>query len=191
MINDGGIELIMNKINSKNPTGKLTPELSNGISYFAYGSNLSLEQMNKRCPEYVKIGKGVLKNHKWIINSRGYANVIESPSDYVEGVVYRITKQGEIMLDKKEGVKLGCYEKKTLRILMGTFERECLVYVDPIVTEGIIKLDYAKKINQGIMDSKLSPHYIEKYLRKFIPDCSFDHYTEKIMQYLESHPYEN
>ena len=181
----------MSKINSKESIGKFTKELSDGILYFAYGSNLSLEQMNKRCPESVKIEKGILKNYKWIINSRGYANVIKSSSDYVEGVVFRITKHDECTLDKKEGVKLGCYEKKTLRILMGTFERECLVYVDPIVTEGKIKSDYAKKINQGIIDSKLSPHYIEKYLRKFIPDCSFDHYTEKIMQYLESHPYEN
>ena len=178
MINDGGIELIMNKINSKNPTGKLTPELSNGISYFAYGSNLSLEQMNKRCPEYVKIGKGVLKNHKWIINSRGDANVIESPSDYVEGGVYRITKQGEIMLDKKEGVKLGCYEKKIMTILMDNREYGCLVYVDPITNEGKIKSGYEKRINAGIVDSLLSPYYIEKYLRKFMPNCSFDKDTE-------------
>jgi gamma-glutamylcyclotransferase len=181
----------MKKMNSKESMDKFAQELSQGVLYFAYGSNLSLEQMNKRCPESVKIGKGILKNYMWIINSRGFANVVKSPLDYVEGTVYVISKQDEDTLDKKEGVKLGCYEKKTLRILMGTFERECLVYVDPIVTEGIIKLDYAQKINVGIIDSKLSPHYVEKYVQKFMPDCSFDHYTEKIMQYLESHPYEN
>jgi gamma-glutamylcyclotransferase (GGCT)/AIG2-like uncharacterized protein YtfP len=152
---------------------------------------MSLEQMNQRCPESVKIGKGILKNYMWIINSRGFANVVKSPSDYVEGTVYVISKQDEDTLDKKEGVKLGCYEKKTLKILMDTFEIECLVYVDPIVTEGKIKSDYAQKINVGIMDSKLSPHYVKKYVQKFMPDYSFDHHTRSIIQFLKGHPYEN
>lgn len=168
----------MNKTNSKESVGKLTKELPDGISYFAYGSNLSLKQMNKRCPNSVKIGKGILKNYKWIISSRGYANIVESSSDFVEGVVYRITKHDEDTLDKKEGVKLGCYKKKTMVILMDNYEHECLVYVDPITKEGKIKSRYEKRINAGIVDSLLSPYYIEKYIRKFIPDCSFDKDTE-------------
>jgi gamma-glutamylcyclotransferase len=168
----------MDKINSKESVGKLTRELSHGISYFAYGSNLSLEQMNKRCPNSVKIGKGVLENYKWIINSRGYANVIKSPSDYVEGIVYRITKHDENTLDEKEGVKKGCYEKKIMTILMDNREHECLVYVDPITDEGKIKSGYEKRINVGIVDSLLSPLYIEKYIREFMPDCSFDRDVE-------------
>ncbi|KAF7907216.1 uncharacterized protein EAF01_004803 [Botrytis porri] len=44
--------------------------------YFAYGSNLSLTQMQTRCPDSTYIGMGVLQNYRWIVNQRGYANVV-------------------------------------------------------------------------------------------------------------------
>ncbi|KAL1648495.1 hypothetical protein SLS58_002250 [Diplodia intermedia] len=52
--------------------------------YFAYGSNLWLDQMHRRCPSSVYLGVGRLHGSnssntgwRWIINERGYANVVE------------------------------------------------------------------------------------------------------------------
>ncbi|MCJ1246912.1 hypothetical protein MMC30_004123 [Trapelia coarctata] len=48
--------------------------------YFAYGSNLSLTQMHARCPSSTYVGIGRLQGYQWIINTRGYANVVPNPS---------------------------------------------------------------------------------------------------------------
>lgn len=48
--------------------------------YFAYGSNLSPEQMARRCPDSIFLGKATLRGHKWQINERGVANVVPVPT---------------------------------------------------------------------------------------------------------------
>ena len=48
--------------------------------YLAYGSNLSTTQMSQRCPESRLVGVAVLEGWRWIINERGYANIVEAPS---------------------------------------------------------------------------------------------------------------
>ena len=59
--------------------------------HFAYGSNLWFEQMDARCSDAMnRIGKGKLKDYRWIISSRGYANIVESKGDYVIGYVYEL-----------------------------------------------------------------------------------------------------
>ena len=70
--------------------------------YFAYGSNLSFAQMDSRCPENTQMGIGILHGYRWIISSRGYANVVKSDPDYVMGRIYKINKRDEESLDKKE-----------------------------------------------------------------------------------------
>ena len=63
--------------------------------YFAYGSNLSISQMDKRCPDNISLDIGRLNGYRWIISSRGYANVIESENDYVLGRIYKINNIDE------------------------------------------------------------------------------------------------
>ncbi|KAF7954986.1 uncharacterized protein EAE97_000245 [Botrytis byssoidea] len=60
--------------------------------YFAYGSNLSHAQMQTRCPDSTYVGMGILQNHRWIVNQRGYANIVfcgdsgvQSQSDFDAG----------------------------------------------------------------------------------------------------------
>ncbi|TKA64306.1 hypothetical protein B0A49_08227 [Cryomyces minteri] len=53
---------------------------SNMTLYFGYGSNLWLHQMARRCPDSTYKGIARLDGHRWIINKRGYANVVSVPS---------------------------------------------------------------------------------------------------------------
>ncbi|TRX89646.1 hypothetical protein FHL15_009396 [Xylaria flabelliformis] len=46
--------------------------------YFAYGSNLSTTQMRNRCPSSTPIGLAQLTGWTWIINERGYANIVQN-----------------------------------------------------------------------------------------------------------------
>ena len=83
--------------------------------YFAYGSNLHLAQMAKRCPESRYLGRGILPGFKWQINTRGYANVIISEGDHVEGLCFLLSQRDEERLDVSEGVPRA-YEKQPMKI---------------------------------------------------------------------------
>ena len=138
---------------------------------FAYGSNLSFLQMNKRCPDNIRLNVGRLNGYRWIISNRGYANVIKSENDFVLGRIYKISKRDEARLDKSEGVKLinSGYDKKTLPIIVDGVSCDCLVYVDPIEQEGPPKDEYINRINLGLADSEFPTEYVEKYIRPKIP----------------------
>ena len=135
------------------------------IMYFAYGSNMCIRQMNERCPDNSKIGIGQLSGYRWIISTRGYANVVKSSNDDVWGVIYEISIQDEAKLDGYEGVSTKCYLKENLDILIDRRIKNCLTYVDPITEIGIPSYTYSNTINEGILDSKLPEEYVEKYLR--------------------------
>ena len=135
------------------------------IMYFAYGSNMCIRQMNERCPNNSKIGIGQLSGYRWIISTRGYANVVKSSNDDVWGVIFKISIQDEAKLDGYEGVSTKCYLKENLDILIDRRIKNCLTYVDPITEIGIPSYTYSNTINEGILDSKLPEEYVEKYLR--------------------------
>ncbi|PQE12443.1 AIG2 family protein [Rutstroemia sp. NJR-2017a BVV2] len=84
--------------------------------YFAYGSNLHLAQMAKRCPESRYLGIGKLRNYRWQINTRGFANVINSPGEEVWGLCFLLSREDERRLDRNEGVSTGAYEKSLIPI---------------------------------------------------------------------------
>jgi len=105
---------------------------SNSTIYFGYGSNLWRQQMEQRCPHSEYKGVARLNDYKWLINERGYANVVEIsrhkssetkedlpvPSvkayeDEVWGLVYTLQPSDEARLDRNEGVPVA-YTKEWL-----------------------------------------------------------------------------
>ncbi len=77
--------------------------------YFAYGSNMSSEQMRERCPNSKYLGYGFIKNYKIDftrmsqIREGGVADIIHSEDDTVWGVFYNLTEDDLVSLDTKEG----------------------------------------------------------------------------------------
>ncbi|CAM1502085.1 Fc.00g040690.m01.CDS01 [Cosmosporella sp. VM-42] len=91
--------------------------------YFAYGSNLHLKQMKKRCPNSKFIGCARLSNYRWQINERGYANVVEAEGRWVDGLVYEIDQKDEARLDINEGVSKNAYTKRHMPVLLRRAQR--------------------------------------------------------------------
>ena len=152
----------------------MTPTL-----YFAYGSNLWLQQMERRCPSSKLLGLAKLRHWVWIISERHYANIIPSPipdsDDHVYGLVFELTPEDEDELDIYEGVPTA-YVKRYMEVeMLGTPERkvDALVYVDiERAGESTPYSEYIGRINNGIDDALklgLPVEYVEKYIRKFIP----------------------
>jgi hypothetical protein len=55
-----------------------------GLLYFAYGSNLSTTQMKQRCPRSTPLGLAHLPGWMWMINERGYANIVQNTHEISE-----------------------------------------------------------------------------------------------------------
>ena len=86
--------------------------------YFAYGSNLWLEQMAVRCPASTYIGRAVLPDYHWQINERGFANITSCSGSTVHGLVYELGGGDEARLDRCEGVGSGAYTKVRLTVIL-------------------------------------------------------------------------
>lgn len=155
--------------------------------YLGYGSNLWQAQMALRCPNSQFVGIGRLARYRWMINSRGYANVApckeaddDDQDQEVWGLVYTLTPDDEARLDVNEGVPWA-YEK---RLLQGEFwgkdeggkEREMLVYIDFLRDDGEgnkPREEYVHRMNMGIRDALrvgVPGGYVEGVLRRWIPE---------------------
>lgn len=69
--------------------------------YFAYGSNLNIEQMKNRCPDSIGISSAVLNG--WKLIERTYADIEKCPEGCVNGALYEISENDLAALDHYEG----------------------------------------------------------------------------------------
>ena len=77
--------------------------------YFAYGSNMNLEQMKYRCPAAEVVENVRLENYRLAFRGRapgnGVATVLPEKGSYVEGVLWKITEACEKSLDVTASVR--------------------------------------------------------------------------------------
>jgi gamma-glutamylcyclotransferase (GGCT)/AIG2-like uncharacterized protein YtfP len=77
--------------------------------YFAFGSNMDLEQMAQRCPSAQEVAPSVLGGYRFayagISASRGagVATIARDSDSFVEGMLYSITEDDLLRLDGFEG----------------------------------------------------------------------------------------
>ena len=83
--------------------------------YFAYGSNLDLEQMAQRCPDAETVGPVRLENYELRFRGNGFATVTPKKGSVVYGLVWKITPNCEQSLDRYEGYPRH-YTKETVTV---------------------------------------------------------------------------
>ena len=71
--------------------------------YFAYGSNLDLEQMAQRCPDALLVGPVTLQNYELQFRGSGFATVAPKKDCVVHGLLWKLTPSCEQSLDRYEG----------------------------------------------------------------------------------------
>ncbi len=84
--------------------------------YFAYGSNMCVQQMQHRCPHAVALGPACLSDWSFIINPRGTAAIRPLPRGHVYGVLWSLTREGVATLDGHEGVSAGRYHHSVVEV---------------------------------------------------------------------------
>jgi gamma-glutamylcyclotransferase (GGCT)/AIG2-like uncharacterized protein YtfP len=106
------------------------------IHYFAYGSNMDLDFLQKLGVRVYHAEKGILEGWKLVFNviddeipGAGFANIIPDPIAQVEGVIYTIDEPSVEALDRYEDYPRD-YDKITLAIQTEDHQsRSCLLYI--------------------------------------------------------------
>lgn len=86
--------------------------------YFAYGSNINLDQMEYRCPDASVVGPVVLDNYELLFRSSGVATIAPKEGGRVHGLLWSLTPECERSLDRYEGYPR-FYKKRTVTVLDG------------------------------------------------------------------------
>ena len=129
--------------------------------YFAYGSNMNSKQMEERCPDSSCRGTGSIDGHRFIINSRGVASIVPDVNSMVHGLIWEISEEDELVLDKREGVSSNCYSKVDLLVKEANGkEATCLVYIASDQSIGKPRLGYLEKIIQPLKDGSFPECYV-------------------------------
>lgn len=135
--------------------------------YFAYGSNMDMDQMRDRCPDSRPTANARLDSFRIIINSRGVATIVKDDSSTVHGMLWQLSPPDEDNLDYYEGVKYGLYSKEYFRVQAeGGEDGEALIYIASDRVEGEPGGGYMRRILEAAQDRGLPAVYIAE-LRKW------------------------
>ena len=99
--------------------------------YIAYGSNLNLEQMARRCPTAKVVGSTTLKNYRLMFQGGSHtavATVERSQGDEVPVLLWRLQPKDEKALDVYEGWP-HLYRKETLRVTVNDKRLYAMIYI--------------------------------------------------------------
>jgi phage replication-related protein YjqB (UPF0714/DUF867 family) len=135
--------------------------------YFAYGSNLCVTQMARRCPDAIDPRPAVLSDHDWLINQRGVATVEPFAGNQVHGVLWQLSDRDLTTLDSAEGVPER-YRRDELTVHTDDGPSPAWVYIDHRVTPGPPRPGYLPTIIDGAVHHGLPQRWID-YLRRWDP----------------------
>ena len=75
--------------------------------YFAYGSNMSVEAMARRCPRSKAVGLARLERHRLAVMREGWLTAARDPRSAVHGVLWDLALSDMPALDRYEGLRAG------------------------------------------------------------------------------------
>jgi phage replication-related protein YjqB (UPF0714/DUF867 family) len=136
-------------------------------TYFAYGSNLCVRQMARRCPGATNPRPAMLSDHTWLINERGVATVEKFAGTEVHGVLWKVSDHDLATLDSAEGVPVR-YRRDRLTIHSAHGPADAWVYIDHRVEPGPPRPGYLERIIDGAVHHGLPHRWIE-FLRRWDP----------------------
>ena len=126
--------------------------------YFAYGSNLNLFQMKRRCKDSIFLKKYELKGYRLNFRSKYRAADIEkSKNSLVPGALFEISKSDEKKLDVYEDFPV-LYKK----LYFLYYNKKVMTYIMVNKTEFRYPTErYLNVVKRGYKDCKLDMNYLK------------------------------
>ena len=135
------------------------------IFYIAYGSNLNLEEMSKRCPFSKKIGETILEGYELECNR--YLNIKKNVNSRIPVGIFRIAEGDLPNLDHYEDYP-HLYYKEYLDIKLNNQKIKALVYImNEVNAHQKASQEYIDICLQGYEDF----HFDKKILLRAFNNC--------------------
>ena len=130
--------------------------------YFAYGSNLNLFQMKRRCKDSIFLKKYALNGYRLNFRSKYRAADIEkSKNSLVPGALFEISKSDEKKLDVYEDYPI-LYKK----LYFTYYNKTVMTYIMVNKTEFRYPTErYLNVVKRGYKDCKLDTKYLKVALQ--------------------------
>jgi len=143
--------------------------MSDKTLYFAYGSNINLDQMAQRCPDAKPMGPVTLEGYELLFRGGGFATISPCEGSQVQGLLWEITPKSEFSLDLYEGYP-HFYKKQTVpvRDTQGR-EFQVMAYVmtgTRSITPCLPSKTYYAGIAEGLRQNKMPLEPLEQALQK-------------------------
>lgn len=134
--------------------------------YIAYGSNMNLEQMQRRCPTAKVVTSMYLEDYRLRFMGRDFhavATIEPSADDLVPVVIWEIHPDDERNLDTYEGYP-HLYRKETLQLKFGKRTLPAMVYIinDEKMLYGQPSENYFNVIREGYVSAGFDPKLLHQ-----------------------------
>src|SRR5271165_4717350 len=110
--------------------------------YFAYGSNMDVEAMARRCPRSKLVGLARLECHRLAVMREGWLTAVRAPRSAVHGLLWDLALGDVPALDRYEGLAKGVYAKAVQPVVAAGGAKRALVYFGANAGPGMAKPDY-------------------------------------------------
>ncbi len=128
--------------------------------YLAYGSNMNLEQMARRCPTARVLGPAELEGFKLTFrgpNGGAVANIEPDPAGTVPALLWEIQPADEVALDRYEGFPT-LYRKQMVSVNLNGRRHQVMAYVMTLGRpRGVPSTSYFDIIREGYLSTKFDP----------------------------------
>lgn len=114
--------------------------------YFAYGSNMNVEAMRRRCPRSKPIGLARLERHRLAVMREGWLTAARDPRSAVHGVLWDLALSDMPALDRYEGLATGLYAKVAQPVVAGGGAKRALIYFGVNAGPGVPRAAYIAEI---------------------------------------------
>lgn len=117
--------------------------------YIAYGSNLNLKQMARRCPTAKVVGTALLKDYQ--LTFRGVATIEPLEGASTPVAIWEVDNQSVLALDRYEGYP-HLYRKEWVEIDCNNTIMKCIVYIMNGCYPSMPQMGYYQSIREGYRD---------------------------------------
>jgi hypothetical protein len=114
--------------------------------YFAYGSNMDVDAMARRCPRSKALGLARLERHRLALMREGWLTAARNPSSAVHGVLWDLALSDIPALDRHESLAQGLYVKTTQAIIAERGPKRAIVYFGANSGPGVLRPAYMAEI---------------------------------------------
>jgi hypothetical protein len=114
--------------------------------YFAYGANMAVAEMARRCPRSRPRGLARLPRHGIAIMREGWLTATRDPRASVHGVLWDLALADVAALDRFEGLAGGLYVKAMQPVIAAGGPKRALVYFGANAGPGKANPEYLRNV---------------------------------------------